>query len=283
MSDEFSEPHPLTLAHIFHPTDFSLSPEVAFAHALQLTIATKAKLTIFHVNKGLERTEVEDFPHVRDTLARWGLGSEEGSRLDLKKLGVSVEKVLAHGDDPTSSILAYLDRHPAGLIVLATHQLGGQPFFQSIAEPISRRAGVMTLFIPPNTRGFVRREDGAVTLRRILIPIDHHPNSQTAIQALSGLVQAFKCEKMVFTLLHVGSEEDLPFVYTPRRSGWTWHVSIRSGDVVSQIIQCEKEEEIDLIVMTTEGHKGFLEALRGNTTERVLRNARCPVLAVPAD
>ena len=67
----------------------------------------------------------------------------------------------------------------------------------------------MTLFIPPDTRGFVRREDGAVTLRRILIPIDHHPNSQTAIQAISGLVQAFECEKVVFTLLHVGSEEDL--------------------------------------------------------------------------
>lgn len=283
MSDDVSEPHRLTLTHIFHPTDFSLSPEIAFAHALKLSVATKAKLTIFHVNKGLETTEVEDFPHVRDTLARWGFGSEEGSRPDLNRLGVSVEKILAHGEDPTGSILAYLDRHPAGLIVLATHQLGGQPFFQSIAEPVARRSGVMTLFIPPNTRGFVRGEDGAFTLRRVLIPIDHHPNPQTAIQAISGLVQAFECEKMAFTLLHVGSEEDVPFIYTPRRAGWTWHVSIRTGDVVSQIIECAKEEDPDLIVMTTEGHKGFLEALRGNKTERVLRNAQCPVLAVPAE
>jgi len=267
MSDDFSEPHRLTLTHIFHPTDFSLSPEIAFAHALKLTLATKAKLTVFHVNKGLEASQFEDFPQVRDTLARWGFGSEGGSALDLAKLGVPVEKILAHGDEPTASILAYLDHHPAGLIVLATHQLGGQPFFQSIAEPVARRAGVMTLFIP----------------RRILIPIDHHPNPQTALQAISGLVQAFECEKMACTLLHVGSEEEVPFIYTPRRAGGTWHVSIRTGDIVSQIIQCEKEEEADLIVMTTEGHKGFLEALRGNTTERVLRNARCPVLAVPAE
>lgn len=283
MSGDFSEPHRLTLTHIFHPTDFSLSPEIAFAHALKLTLATKAKLTVFHVNKGLETTEIEDFPHVRDTLTRWGFGSEEGSGLDITKLGIPVEKILAHGDDPTASILEYLDRHPAGLIVLATHQLGGQPFFQSIAEPVARRAGVMTLFIPPNTRGFVRGEDGGFTLRRILIPIDHQPNPQTAIQAISELVQAFECEKMAFTLLHVGSEEEVPFIYTPRRSGWTWHISIRTGDVVSQIIQCEKEEDTDLIVMTTEGHKGFLDALRGNITERVLRNARCPVLAVPAE
>ena len=283
MSNDLSEPHPLNLTHVFHPTDFSLSPEIAFAHALKLSLATKSKLTIFHVNKGLETNEVEDFPPVRDTLARWGMSNGEGSRLGLEETSIPVEKILAHGEDPTASILAYLDRHPAGLIVLATHQLGGQPFFQSIAEPVARRSGVMTLFIPPNTRGFVRGEDGAINLRRILIPIDHHPYPQTGIQAISGLAQAFQCEKVAFTLLHVGSEQDAPFTYTHRRSGWTWHTSTRTGDVVSQIIQCEKEEDADLIVMTTGGHNGFLDALRGNTTERVLRNARCPILAVPAE
>ena len=37
----------------------------------------------------------------------------------------------------------------------------------------------------------------------------------------------------------------------------------------------------DLIGMPTMGHHGFLDALRGNTTERLLRQAPCPVLAVP--
>lgn len=32
--------------------------------------------------------------------------------------------------------------------------------------------------------------------------------------------------------------------------------------------------------MATKGHEGFLDALRGTTTERVLRQAECPVLAV---
>jgi nucleotide-binding universal stress UspA family protein len=35
--------------------------------------------------------------------------------------------------------------------------------------------------------------------------------------------------------------------------------------------------------MATEGRHGFLDAVRGSTTERVLREAGCPVLAVPAD
>jgi nucleotide-binding universal stress UspA family protein len=34
--------------------------------------------------------------------------------------------------------------------------------------------------------------------------------------------------------------------------------------------------------MMTKGHNGFLDSLLGSVTERVLRGARCPVLAVPA-
>jgi nucleotide-binding universal stress UspA family protein len=34
--------------------------------------------------------------------------------------------------------------------------------------------------------------------------------------------------------------------------------------------------------MATHGHHGFLDALRGSTTERVLHDATCPLLAVPA-
>ena len=34
--------------------------------------------------------------------------------------------------------------------------------------------------------------------------------------------------------------------------------------------------------MATQGHLDFLDALRGSTAERVLRGARCAVLAVPA-
>jgi nucleotide-binding universal stress UspA family protein len=35
-------------------------------------------------------------------------------------------------------------------------------------------------------------------------------------------------------------------------------------------------------VMTTEGPHGFLDALRGNTAARVLRDVRCPVLTLHA-
>ena len=166
MSDDFSQPHPLTLTHIFHPSDFSLSPEIAFAHALKLALSTKAKLTVFHVNKGMETSQFEDFPNVRDTMVRWGVASEEGPGIRRRQN----LKFLLKKSSPREMIRlppflpTWIITRP-GLIVLATHQLGGQPFFQSIAEPVARRAGVMTLFIPPNTRGFVGIEDGAFNLR----------------------------------------------------------------------------------------------------------------------
>jgi len=34
-------------------------------------------------------------------------------------------------------------------------------------------------------------------------------------------------------------------------------------------------------VMSTAGHEGFLDALRGSVTEQVLRHSPCPLLAVP--
>jgi nucleotide-binding universal stress UspA family protein len=38
----------------------------------------------------------------------------------------------------------------------------------------------------------------------------------------------------------------------------------------------------DLLVMPTAGRHGFLDALRGSTTEQVLRRAPCALLALPA-
>jgi nucleotide-binding universal stress UspA family protein len=52
--------------------------------------------------------------------------------------------------------------------------------------------------------------------------------------------------------------------------------------VVDHLLRTALEEEADLIVMATAGHDGFLDAIRGSTTERVLHGTRCPLLAVPA-
>ena len=58
--------------------------------------------------------------------------------------------------------------------------------------------------------------------------------------------------------------------------------SLREGEPKEQILRRADDLSPDLVIMVTEGRHGFLEALRGSTTEQVLRRAPCPVLAVPS-
>jgi nucleotide-binding universal stress UspA family protein len=58
-------------------------------------------------------------------------------------------------------------------------------------------------------------------------------------------------------------------------------IEVREGPVVETIISVAEEIDANIIVMPTAGHHGLLDDLRGSVTERVLREAPCPVLAVP--
>ena len=52
-----------------------------------------------------------------------------------------------------------------------------------------------------------------------------------------------------------------------------------AGDPVAAILA--EAADADLIAMPTAGRQGFKDALRGSTTERVIAQASCPVLALP--
>jgi nucleotide-binding universal stress UspA family protein len=89
-------------------------------------------------------------------------------------------------------------------------------------------------------------------------------------------------DKVTITLLHVGHEKRMPNVGVEDGPQWTFARMHREGDPVDEIIAAAELVRADLIVMPTEGRHRVFDALRGSTTERVLRRSRCPVLAVPA-
>jgi nucleotide-binding universal stress UspA family protein len=269
---------------ILHPSDFSAASEVAFAHALKAALIAKAQLTVMHVSPSMT-AEWADFPGVRETLARWGLLSPDSPRSAVPALGIDVRKVMAYDDDPVKSVLAFLERHPADLIVLATHQHEGRSHWlrRSVAEPVARQAGQMTLFIPHGVDGFVSRQDGAVSLRNILIPVAPIPRAQPAIAAAARLVDRLQCPAGTFTVLFVGAPGGAPAVRCPAVQGWEWNDIVRSGDVIDTIVQTASDMATDLIVMSTDGRNGFLDALRGSHSERVLRRTPCPLLAIPVE
>lgn len=274
----------LPFRRIFHPTDFSTAESSAFAHAVKLTCLVQGELTMMHVDPTVGRKDFEDFPRIRPLLARWGVLPEGSAKDDVAKLGVQIKRIRAVADHPTDAMLEKLVTHPTDLLVLSTHQRDGlaRLTHQAIAEPLSRRTHAKTLFVPAGVEGFVSAETGRTNLTRVLIPIAHTPNPQPAIDLAANLASTLGNDKVLFELIHLGKDTDLPKFTTPERTGWSWETLEGKGNPVEWILAAGKDFDVDLIVMMTEGHNSLFDLLRGSTTERVVRGARCPLLAIPA-
>jgi len=52
------------------------------------------------------------------------------------------------------------------------------------------------------------------------------------------------------------------------------------GHAASEIVNYARENDADMIIMSTHGYSGVKHMLLGSTTEEVLRHAPCPVLSV---
>jgi nucleotide-binding universal stress UspA family protein len=272
---------------VLHATDFTVSSELAFAHALKIGLAGKTKLYLLHADPG-DDDEVDwsAFPAVRRTLAKWGVLPEGSSTADVgNRLGIHLAKISARARDPVRAIVRFVDDHKNDLIVLATHGREGLPRWLrgSVAEPAAREADTPCLFIAHGARGFVDPDSGTLHLRNVLIPIDHRPSPHAAVREAQRLCHTLTSGEIALHLLHIGEPADMPVVAVEAPPPFTVTRAARPGDVVDEILAAAAERQADLIAMATAGHQGFLDALRGSTTERVVRHAPCPVLAVPAD
>jgi nucleotide-binding universal stress UspA family protein len=267
---------------VFHPTDFSDASMLAFAHALKIALSIQGKLDILHVDTQ-NQADWEDFPGVRQMLERWGSIPPKSDRQAVIDLGIQVHKAILEQSDPVAGTLSYLEKHPADLIVLAVHTKDGRMSWlrRSVGEPIGRRAQQAVLFLPVGVQGFVSPSDGHLELERILIPICDKPDPQPSIDALEGILKDLKFAAGRVTALHVGDESSMPPIEIPKHSDWDWDLKLLPGDPVGVIVDYAKEINAGLIVMATDGRDGFLDALRGSHSERVLRHAHCPLLIIP--
>jgi len=220
---------------------------------------------------------------VRQTLEQWKLLPPDSPKEAISTLGLNVQKVVLPYPNPVASMVHFLSKHPHDLIVLATHQYDGLKRWthEPVAEPIARKAREMTLFIAHEAEGFVSQASGEVRLDSVLVPVDHVPDPQVSIDSATALVESLGCEGANATLLYVGDRAIAPEVRIPGNGALKWRWTYRDGNVEEQILQAAEQYKAGLIVMATQGHHGFLDALRGSTTERIVRHARCSVLAAP--
>ena len=266
---------------ILHPTDFSEASRVAFAHALAIALAQKAKLTLINASEDKPTVEEwERFPSVRATLEDWGLLEKGSARSDVyEKLAIKVKKVTVD-DSPVSAINEYLRDHPADIMVLATEQRSGLPrvLRDSVSGKVAHREGVDALFVPEGSRGFVNPKDGSLSLKRILLPVDSSPDPGPAVEAAAWAAHWLGVAPVRVDLLHVG--DAMPPVDLSPLGECQVEQVLRQGEPVDEILAAARELDSDLVMMATDGRDGFLDIFRGSHAERVVRGAPCPVAAI---
>lgn len=260
------------LRTVLYATDLGPNAESEYAHALRLAAVTGAALHVVHVLAA----PPEGAPPVLPAPA-WA---------------AAARATWHHPVHPTVTIglvRAILDLQPDMLVLGTARRKGFERLMHtSVAEDLTRRAGLVTLFVGAGTRPLVRIADGATLVRRVLLPVDSDQvHQQRALDVAAFVLRAFarptagEAEDIELVALHVGSEETFPALVTVPRAGWAWRRAMRHGPVVPAVLDCAAEVDPDLVVMATRGEDSLLDSLTGTRTEHVLRSVRCPVLAVP--
>ncbi len=144
-----------------------------------------------------------------------------------------------------------------------------------------------------------------VTFRSILVPLDFSASSEHAVRVGASLAGRYAAK---LTLLHVvhlpmpvptfdGTDVIVDYEVLTKHSeeaartelgrllevtGLTGKVDVRIeiGDPVTTILDVIEDRQVDLVVMGTHGRTGLSRLIMGSVTDRILRTAPCPVLAV---
>ena len=140
--------------------------------------------------------------------------------------------------------------------------------------------------------------------KKILFPTDFSVASDYAMSYAISMAKRYKAQ---FFLLHVvDTTYDISGFYIPHISAEklmqemedaaekkltnirsaisrrikTCEIVVKSGIPHKEILKFAKDKGVDMIIMGTHGKAGLDHLLFGSTTERVLRQASCPVLTI---
>ena len=271
---------------IIFPTDFSDKSEKAFIHALKIAIEEQSDLTILYADQEDDSDlDWQSFPQVRKTLSDWNLIQKDISKEEIYDiLGIKINKVISKDVNIVESVLGLIHQYHGDLLVLATEGREGLPRWlnPSLAEPISRKAHIPTLFVPQGSKCFVSPDNGNITVKNILVPIDHKPNCQQSIDTAVAFLHKFGSPNANIHVFHVWEEGAMPDYEISGKINYDSRCKPLTTTVSKDILVESSIIDADVLIMPTQGRHGFLDLLLGTTSEKVLRHAPCPVLSVPS-
>lgn len=147
-------------------------------------------------------------------------------------------------------------------------------------------------------------------MKKILVPTDFTPTAENAIEAARMLAKKSNAEVLFLNVIELNSgesinttggptniasftdgilmheaikrskEEMIRLVDVSKSQGIKAGFEIKLGNPFGHIFSAIEDHNIDFVIMGTKGASGLSEILIGSNTEKVVRKAKCPVLAI---
>jgi nucleotide-binding universal stress UspA family protein len=264
------------MRNIAFTTALTGEDDVAFAHAVALAVAAGAELTTIHGSEADDPPTPEALPDARPLLERWGI---DAGRLTQQRTVEKVEGVLI---DPLAKVLDALHQAEPELVVAATHARSGlaRLLQRSGAESIALNMDVPTLLFPIDSHGFIDMSTGEIDLRRVIVPAGDPEMARIGYDAATAVVDALGESGVAFLMVQAGGDVGRRPILEPRDDCFIEWIDM--PETLETAVEYVTDEQTSLLVMATRGHDSIEDVIFGTHTERVLREARCPLLWVPA-
>jgi nucleotide-binding universal stress UspA family protein len=270
--------------NVLVPLDGSSLAEGILRHIPPLLMARKAKLLLLQVlpRGSSEQDEAAALRYLADATKEVAASGEEP------------EAILRIGD-PADQILSVADDYKADQIVMATHGRSGvaRIIRGSVAERVLRNATVPVYLASP--KGLSGKSNESFS--RVLIPLDGSKLAASIMPLVLPMVSDSQAEVVLLHVSVPGKESVHPVPEVAKKraqakaetaladvqdslkaAGVTAHVFGTYGDPAEELLAAIERQEADLLAMTSHGREGLSRWRFGSVAEKVLREARCPLL-----
>jgi len=286
----------IAFQHILCPIDLTPESDEALRYAIALAKAYGSKLLVVNCTDSYAVGGVSQrsrLMSVLDTAVRKHLRIPTSQEFDWKV-------VLVDGD-PKDAITQEAAECSVDLIVMRSRR---RPYaaalLGSTAETVCRTAPCPVLVTHPLEQDWAGKTTNEVGLQRVLVAYDFSNDSELALSYGLSLAQEYQAE---LHLLHVlpsrlskSPAPELAFLPTgdngfqeaalklnaaipsETREWCVVKQAVRDGHPYREVLAYAEEQGIDLICMGASGTGFGMRALFGSNSDRVLRQAPCPIL-----
>ena len=296
-----------TINTILCPTDLTLNSDQAVGYALALGRVYEAKVIFCYcagsgglaTAAAIQKSELE-YALTMGKIKELFSGSMLHFLTPESFAELSWEGLLLKSDDVGEAITATAAEHAADLIVMRSRRRPHRAaILGSTAESVCRTAPCPVFVTHTDERDWVERKTGEISLRRVLVAYDFSDYSELALKYALTFAQRYQAELHLLHVLPPNTMNEPEVAWFPLSGEASYHNAARrlqkavpseahlwckvksvvsEGSPYRDVLNYAEKNEIDMISIGAHGAGFGMRALFGSNVDRVLRQARCPVL-----